>query len=97
MPVQDDPIKRLRTALGLKQEPFGKLFGVVQSVVSEWESGAPLAPDKAAVLWKRYGHRLRGMGCSFESLVLARNGYKPRKRGRPSQPTDGDDAGASAA
>jgi len=104
MATTEDPIKRLRTSLDLKQGPFGKLFGVGQSMVSDWEKGAPLAPEKAVTMWRRHGSRLRGMGCSFESLLLARNGYHPRKRGtkrrrRAPAPsaTDGDSAESSAA
>jgi hypothetical protein len=82
MQAQEDPIKRLRTSLGLKQKPFGALFEVGQSTVSDWEQGAPLPPETAVVLWRRYGSRLRGMGVKFEALVLARSGYKRRERGK---------------
>jgi len=73
MPVQEDPIRRLRTALGLKQEPFGKLLGVSQNRVSDWERGAPLSAENAAELWERYGPRLRGMGCRFRDLLTRRS------------------------
>lgn len=74
MPVQDDPIRRLRTALELNQKPFGALFGVSQNRVSDWERGAPLSPEKAADVWDRYGTRLRGMGCRFQDLLRRRGG-----------------------
>jgi hypothetical protein len=86
MPGQDDPIKRLRAALGLNQKPFGDLFGVSQNRVSDWERGAPLSPENADQVWKRYGTRLRGMGCRFQDLL--------RRRGPTA--SDGDGAGAAA-
>ena len=86
MPVQDDPIKRLRAALGLKQEPFGELLGVSQNRVSDWERGAPLSPEKATELWDRYGSRLRGMGCRFQDLLTRR-----------ARSTDGDASEGAAA
>lgn len=76
----EDPIKRLRTSLGLNQGPFGKRYRASQSTVSEWERGAPLPPAKAVDIWKAHGAKLRRMGVRFEQLLLKRNGYRPRER-----------------
>lgn len=72
MPVQDDPIRRLRAALEVSQKRFGELLGVSQNRVSDWERGEPLSAEKASQLWNLYGPRLRGMGCSFQDLIVRR-------------------------
>lgn len=66
--MQDEhPIKRLR---GSKtQAEFGPEFGLSQNRLSEIENGSPISADLALRLWEAFGHRLRGMGFSFERFV----------------------------